>query len=118
MFCLSCPSALLVDVCLSVCLFFRSVGLNVCSSALLVCLFGYLSVVIRLSLLSVDSSSVCLSVCLSVGLSGGLSGLSVRSVCPVCLSIAACVGIELRLCVQRLAIEDTDDDVPALDQSS
>ena len=87
---------------------------------MLVCLFVYLSVVVRLSL------SVCLFVCLSVCLHVGLSvhpvcrsvrsvGLSGLSVCPVCQSLRlwalSCV------CVHRFAVEDTDDDMPALHQS-
>ena len=100
-----CPSGL------SVCLSFRFVCMSVC-------LFVSLSVVGRLSLLSV-CLSVCRSLCLFVSL----------SVCPVCLSVAAFVGTELRLCAQigrrcplqvpalELSVEDTDDGVPALDQS-
>ena len=88
----------------SVCLSFRSVGRIVCPSALLVCLFVYLSVVVRLSLLSAGLSVclfVCLSVCLSFCLYVGLSVYSVcRSVRSVGLSVAAFVGIELHLCAQ------------------
>ena len=107
----------------SVCLSFRSVGLIVCPSALLVCLFVYLSVVVRLSLLSAGLSvclfvclfvclSVCPSVCMSVCRSIRSVGLSGLSVCQsLRLWVLNCI------CVHRLAVEDTDDDMPALDQS-
>jgi hypothetical protein len=73
------------------------------SFALSVYLFVYLSLVVRLSLLSVGLSAVCLSVflrsfCLSVCLSVCL--LVCRSVRSVGLSVAAFVNTELRLCAQ------------------
>ena len=82
-----------MSVCRSVSLYFRSVGLSVCLSVLplclSICLFVSLSVVGRLSLLSVGLS-VGLSVCL----------LFCRSVRSVGLSVVAFVGTELRLCAQ------------------
>ena len=80
-------------VCLPVCQFVlpvcRSVCLSVLPLCLSICLFVSLSVVGRLSLLSV---------CLSVGLSVCL--LFCRSVRSVGLSVAAFVGTEMRLCAQ------------------
>ena len=88
-----CRSICLSAVCQFVLPVCRSVCLSVLPLCLSICLFVSLSVVGRLSLLS-----VCLSVCLSVGLSVCL--LFCRSVRSVGLSVAAFVGTELRLCAQ------------------